>query len=81
MANKISCIQLGNIVAGKNWDNPQAGRVYSVDGLAPTLNTCGGGNREPKILETKERKKDIADRNKEVRQYSPHFHERQSKSG
>lgn len=43
MANKISCIQLGNIVAGKNWDNPQVGRVYSVDGLAPTLNTCGGG--------------------------------------
>ena len=26
-------------------------RVYSVNGLAPTLHTCGGGNTEPKILE------------------------------
>lgn len=25
------------------------GRVYSVDGLAPTINTMGGGQREPKI--------------------------------
>ena len=25
-------------------------RVYSVEGKSPTLNTCGGGNREPKIL-------------------------------
>ena len=25
-------------------------RVYSVEGKLPTLNTCGGGNREPKIL-------------------------------
>ena len=24
-------------------------RVYSVEGKSPTLNTCGGGNREPKI--------------------------------
>ena len=26
-----------------------SGRVYSPDGLPPTLNTCGGGNREVKI--------------------------------
>ena len=26
-------------------------RVYSVDGLCPTLSTCGGGNRQPMILE------------------------------
>lgn len=25
--------------------------VYSPNGLAPTINTCGGGNREPKILQ------------------------------
>lgn len=61
MANKVRCIQLGNIAVGKNWDNPQSGRIYSVDGIAPTLNTCGG-NLEPKILEIKERKEDIADR-------------------
>ncbi len=61
MANKARCIQMGNIAVGKSWDNPQSGRIYSVDGIAPTLNTCGGGNREPKILEIKERKEDIAD--------------------
>ena len=27
-----------------------ANRVYDPEGLAPTLNTCGGGNLEPKIL-------------------------------
>lgn len=62
MANKVRCIQLGNIAVGKSWDNPQSGRIYSADGIAPTLNTCGGGNREPKILEIKERKENIADR-------------------
>ena len=62
MANKARCIQLGNIAVGKSWDNPQSGRIYSVDGIAPTLNTCGGGNLEPKILENNERKEDIADR-------------------
>jgi len=25
-------------------------RVYHPDGKSPTLNTCGGGNREPKVL-------------------------------
>lgn len=28
-----------------------ARRVYSTEGLANTLNVCGGGNREPKITE------------------------------
>lgn len=28
------------------------GRVYSIDGVAPTINTCGGGQREPKIFDT-----------------------------
>lgn len=28
-----------------------SGRVYSEDGLAPTINTMGGGQREPKIAE------------------------------
>lgn len=62
MANKVRCIQLGNIAVGKSWDNPQSGRIYSADGIAPTITTCGGGNREPKILEIKERKENIADR-------------------
>ena len=31
--------------------NPQAGRIYTKDGLSPCLDTCTGGNREVKILE------------------------------
>jgi DNA (cytosine-5)-methyltransferase 1 len=36
--------------ADRSFKNPQCGCVYAADGLAPTLNTCGGGQREPKIL-------------------------------
>lgn len=43
--------QLGNISNdNSSWDNPQTGRIYSPDGISPTLNTCGGGQREPKIV-------------------------------
>lgn len=28
-----------------------ANRVYDVGGVAPTMNTCGGGGRQPKIIE------------------------------
>lgn len=38
--NKI--IQIGNVYQSQ-FDNPTRGRVYSVNGLAPTINTCGGG--------------------------------------
>ena len=30
-----------------------ANRVYDVNGVAPTMNTCGGGGLQPKILEVK----------------------------
>ena len=43
--------QIGNFLTCGSWDNPQCGRVYSVGGIAPTINTCGGGNREPMIIE------------------------------
>ena len=45
-------IQVGNYMddTGRGFKNPQCGRVYSPEGLSPTLNTCGGGDREPKIL-------------------------------
>lgn len=47
--NKI--IQLGNLRKdSKNFTNPQTGRVYSENGIAPTINTCQGGDREPKVL-------------------------------
>ena len=40
--NKI--IQLGNLRKDtKNFTNPQTGRIYSAEGIAPTLNTCQGG--------------------------------------
>ena len=43
-------IQIGNIAEEKNFANPQCGRIYSIYGLSPTINTCGGGQREPKIV-------------------------------
>ena len=43
-------IQVGNIVDNPNRDS-QRGRIYDPSGLAPTLNTVGGGNLEPKITE------------------------------
>ena len=47
MTNQI--IQLGNIAKERNFKNPQTGRIYSIDGLAPTLNTCGGGGRNLRL--------------------------------
>lgn len=41
--------QVCNIYNGKH--NSQAGRVFDADGLSPTLDTCNGGNRMPKIVE------------------------------
>lgn len=43
-------MQVGNIAESKGWSNPQVGRIYSAEGVSPTLNTCGGGQREPKIV-------------------------------
>lgn len=49
MSNKV--IQLGNITKGyKNFRNPIPERIYYVGGVSPTLNTCNGGQREPKIV-------------------------------
>lgn len=45
--------QVGNIMETDNFGgNPQCGRVYSDDGLSPTLNTMQGGGREPKIIQS-----------------------------
>lgn len=45
-------VQVGNIVDDTDigFKNPQRGRIYSIDGIAPCLNCCGGGGLEPKIL-------------------------------
>lgn len=47
----VGIIQVGNIMTEKNFTNPQCGRVYSTLGISPTINTCGGGQREPKIID------------------------------
>lgn len=44
-------IQLFNILPlSTKFHNGQRGRVYSVDGVNPTINTMQGGNRQPKIV-------------------------------
>lgn len=44
-------VQIGNIKdVGYFGGNPQVGRIYSAEGIAPCLNTMQGGGREPKIL-------------------------------
>ena len=46
------CVEVGNLTGGK-WDKMHdvSRRVYSEDGIAPTIHTCGGGNTEPKVAE------------------------------
>lgn len=48
---KVAVKQVGNIIESTSFGgNPQTGRVYSPDGLSPTLNTMQGGSRQPKVL-------------------------------
>ena len=42
--------KLGNISDNRNREDSENGRIYSPDGIVPTLNTCGGGNLQPKML-------------------------------
>ena len=44
--------QVGQICGTEREPNPQAGRVYNSECLSPTLDTCSGGNRMPKIVES-----------------------------
>ena len=48
--NELKIIQIGNIISGNGFANPQRGRIYNIDGLSPTIDSCMGGNRETKIL-------------------------------
>ena len=44
--------QIGNIYPDtEKFKNRTMGRVYSDKGLSPTINCCGGGDREPKIID------------------------------
>ncbi len=50
LINPTEVKQIGNISSSNSFGgNPQTGRVYSDDGLSPTLNTMQGGGREPKV--------------------------------
>lgn len=46
----IKLMQIGQMYGTEKEPNPQAGRVYDPNGLSPTMDTCSGGNRMPKIL-------------------------------
>ena len=43
-------IQVGNCKPTKTRTNPNQGRIYDPNGIAPTLHCCGGGNLEPHIV-------------------------------
>lgn len=47
---QVAVRQVGNIVKETGFRNPQRGRIYSANGLSPTLNTAQGGGLEPKVL-------------------------------
>ena len=42
------CVQVAQMYP--NSGNPQAGRIYDSDGISPTMDTCSGGNRMPKVV-------------------------------
>lgn len=44
----MKIVKIGNLSYCKR--DRETERVYSIGGLSPTLNTCGGGNRMPKIV-------------------------------
>lgn len=48
---EVGVIQVGQIYGTDVEPNPQAGRVYSRDGISPCMDSCGGGNRMPKITD------------------------------
>jgi len=41
--------QIGNFIPTKKRDNPNQGRIYDPNGIAPCLNKMDGGGREPYI--------------------------------
>lgn len=48
MSETNKCIEVGSL---DYWGNDMMNRVYSADGISPTLQTFEGGNRQPKIIE------------------------------
>lgn len=48
-------IQVGQMYPDSG--NPQAGRIYDDEGISPTMDTCSGGNRMPKVIVRENTKK------------------------
>ena len=46
----VRIMQVGNYTHHTNRDNPNDGRVYAPQGIAPTLNTMKGGNLQPAVV-------------------------------
>lgn len=46
----VGVVQVGQVYGTDVEPNPQAGRIYSKDGLSPTLDSMGGGNKMPKVI-------------------------------
>lgn len=59
--NTIELKQIGQLYGTEKEPNPQAGRIYSADGLSPTMDSCSGGNRMPKVLVKEATKKGYAE--------------------
>lgn len=53
--------QIGNCCPTKNRDNPNQGRIYDAEGISPTLNCMGGGNRQPFVIVKEATKKGYAE--------------------
>jgi len=47
-SDRVQVMQIGR-QPGTNRDNPNQGRVYSPDGVSPSLNCMEGGGREPHV--------------------------------
>lgn len=52
-------IQVGQMYPDSR--NSQAGRIYDDEGISPTMDTCSGGNRMPKVLVRENTKKGYAE--------------------
>lgn len=50
-ADGEGCVQqLSNYMPTKTRENPNQGRIYSIDGISPCLSKMDGGGREPSIV-------------------------------
>ncbi len=65
VVNSDALIQVGTADDIKGHDILK--RVYSTEGKAPTLNTCSGGNREPKVIDVRATRERRTEEGKRIR--------------